>query len=293
MKDNKDDFTEPEPHSFVSATPMDSFEDNCAIPKKGGLNADDLQGFDRFFTRGKYTSKLGLFSLGHVGVVHGLNDGDMTPWMDDHAVRIRAGIMNIFSWISFMNIMFVKGTNFFVSVRELHSYFFTHFRQFLTFHFSPLLKDPSYAWTLMLIASWEFISSSLFGLTPIAPVGCLATLISMKLYKEPLWTPAGPKRFSWLLGLCVVVTCLGLWRYADSIGEVEKYSPYLKGLALTCVILTWSEAACGFCLGCYMYNGFRFISPEDAQQEACAVCQVRITNKHESALGVSTKSVPV
>lgn len=261
MKDNKDDFTEPEPHSFVSATPMDSFEDNCAIPKIGGLNADDLQGFDRFFTRGKYTSKLGLFSLGHVGVVHGLNDGDMTPWMDDHAVRIRAGIMNIFSWISFMNIMFVK--------------------------------DPSYAWTLMLIASWEFISSSLFGLTPIAPVGCLATLISMKLYKEPLWTPAGPKRFSWLLGLCVVVTCLGLWRYADSIGEVEKYSPYLKGLALTCVILTWSEAACGFCLGCYMYNGFRFISPEDAQQEACAVCQVRITNKHESALGVSTKSVPV
>ena len=89
---------------------MESFEDNCKVQENEIIiNADALNGLDRFFTRGTYASKFGLFSLGHVGVVHGLDDEDLTPWMDEHAVRIRAGIMHIFSWMSFINIMFVKG----------------------------------------------------------------------------------------------------------------------------------------------------------------------------------------
>lgn len=127
----------------------------------------------------------------------------------------------------------------------------------------------------MMIASWEFLSSSLFGLTPVAPIGCIATLVSMKLNKEPLWTPAKPKRFSWSLGLAVVGTCLGLWRYAYSADELENYSPVLKGLAMSCIILTWLESSCGFCVGCFMYNGFKFVSPEDAQLASCKACQIR------------------
>jgi hypothetical protein len=144
----------------------------------------------------------------------------------------------------------------------------------------------------MSIASWEFLSSSFFGLTPISPVGCIATLVSMRLYKEPLWTPAKPKRFSWMLGLFVVGTCLGLWRYAHVADEMDRYAPYLQGLALSCIVLTWLESACGFCLGCYAYNGFKFVSPEDAQLSACTVCQVRISNNHASALSTNAKIIP-
>ena len=94
--------------SFAST--METFDDNCEIRSQPiAVKGKSLQGKDRFFTRGPHGSKLGIFSLGHVGVVIGTEIEDDTPWMDEHAVRIRAGIMNIFSWISFINIMFLKG----------------------------------------------------------------------------------------------------------------------------------------------------------------------------------------
>lgn len=172
------------------------------------------------------------------------------------------------------------------------------------------LLDPTIALVTMIIAIWEFIGSSFFGLTPIAPIGTLATVVSMILYRDPLWTPARPKRFSWILGLIIVSTCLGLWRFAWAnglgqkneevrshrllTGEVidnqdlsdypiaESILPIIKGLVLTCLILTWLEMACGFCAGCFVYNRFQFISPQDAQKAVCDLCQIRVNGGHTS-----------
>lgn len=77
------------------------------------------------------------------------------PWMDEHAVRIRAGILNIMAWVSILNVNFIR--------------------------------NPNIAYGIIGTAMWEFLMSSLFGLTPLAPIGNISTLISMMLYKEPLW----------------------------------------------------------------------------------------------------------
>lgn len=65
-------------------------------------------GLDRFLTRGEHASKYGVFSMGHVGVVVGAGDND-TPWIDEHAVRIRAGMLNVISWTALINVFFERG----------------------------------------------------------------------------------------------------------------------------------------------------------------------------------------
>lgn len=123
---------------------LEQFRANARKEKKG----NDLQGWDRFLTGGKTSggglSSGGLLSLGHKGVVPDRGDED-TLWMDEHAVRIRAGILNIFAWVSIINVFYEK--------------------------------NPYVAWPLIMIAMWEFLASTLFGLTPLAPIGTLATLL--------------------------------------------------------------------------------------------------------------------
>ena len=69
-----------------------------------------LQGWDRFLTRGKHSGPWGVFSLGHVNVVKG-HIGKDIPWMDEHVVRIRAGMLHILSWVAILNVFFKRDPN--------------------------------------------------------------------------------------------------------------------------------------------------------------------------------------
>jgi hypothetical protein len=67
--------------------------------------------------------------------------------------------------------------------------------------------------------AYEFLSSSIFGLTPLAPVGFIATLLAIFLHPEPYWKAAKPKRFAWLVGLTLSVLCFTFFSLREDLGR--------------------------------------------------------------------------
>ena len=121
--------------------------------------AAPLTAWDRLFIHGIHGN---WWQLGHKNVSQ-LHPGDM--YMDEHAVRIRAGLLNVITWVAIMNVFYMRNL---------------------------LLVNIIFG-----IVSWEFVTSMFFGLTPFAPLGIIATLLAVVLQPSALWKPANPKRFAW------------------------------------------------------------------------------------------------
>ncbi len=92
---------------------------------------------------------------------------------------------------------------------------------------------------------FDMLVAALFGLTPLSPAGVLGTAISWKF--PPQWKPIKPKRFAWLLGAGLGVTCLAF-------RLLEMDVMWMIGVVAICYVLTWLEAVLGFCVGCWMYG---------------------------------------
>lgn len=176
-------------HQIISTTTNSNNNDTQLLPPS---SKPKIQGWERFFSSTISSTSneercIQYFALGHYYVgkqdTHEISNNPMDnnqkdtapttnldkpnattpssslshpiPWMDEHAVRIRAGILNTMAWVSILNVHFIR--------------------------------NPNIAYWIIGTAIWEFLTSSLFGLTPLAPIGSISTLISMMLYKEPLW----------------------------------------------------------------------------------------------------------
>lgn len=174
------------------------------------------------------------WQLGHKNV-SAVHPNDM--YMDEHAVRIRAGLLNIFTWIAVANVLWVN--------------------------------EPDWATIIFGIVGWEFVSSMVFGLTPLSPLGWLGTLLAILLQPSPLWKPANPKRFAWLIGMALATTCFILVQYRVELGDA--YKPSVTAVAFTCNVATWLEGNAGFCLGCFIYNN---VLVRFSHYEECNECKL-------------------
>eukprot|EP00538_Stauroneis_constricta_P006829 CAMPEP_0119565700 /NCGR_PEP_ID=MMETSP1352-20130426/30915_1 /TAXON_ID=265584 /ORGANISM="Stauroneis constricta, Strain CCMP1120" /LENGTH=435 /DNA_ID=CAMNT_0007614681 /DNA_START=113 /DNA_END=1420 /DNA_ORIENTATION=+ len=182
-----------------------------------GANASTMSAMDRLIIRGKYGN---WWELGH----HANPSKPEEMYMDEHAVRARAGLLNVITWIALMNVFF--------------------------------WNDKVYVQVLFPLVAWEFLTSMTLGLTPVSPIGVLGTLLSIALHPEgPYWKPAKPKRFAWFIGLTLACTCLTLFVLRKDIGE-PYYKPLIACVVLTCNVATWLESSVGFCLGCFIYNNY-------------------------------------
>lgn len=186
---------------------------------------------DRLIIRGKYGQ---WWELGH----HANPEHPDQTYMDEHAVRIRAGFLNIISWLAVINIFIWKQPNF---VRFVY----------------PLV-------------AFEFIASANLGMGPVAPIGVISTVIASILQPIPYWKPAKPKRFAWYIGLGLATSCLAIFLSRDEFPK-DYYTPSIGAVALTCMLATWLESSTGFCLGCFVYN--TFMVPY-FQMEECSECKL-------------------
>jgi len=168
----------------------------------------------------------------HVSVLH---PEDM--YMDEHAVRMRAGLLNVVTWVAIMNV----------------------------FH----MRDPELVNVIFGIVAWEFLSSMIFGMTPLSPLGWIGTLLACVVQPAPLWKPARPKRFAWAIGLTLATTCFILVQYRVELGD--HYRPSVTAIALICNLATWLEGNAGFCVGCFIYNNV--LVPYTGQAE-CSECKL-------------------
>jgi len=198
-------------HNLEADPYLRDFPWNQDVSKKTPISTKD-----RLIISGKYGK---WWQLGHKNV----NPEKPTEmYMDEHAVRARAGILNVITWLALMNVFFFRNH---ILVKVLF----------------PLM-------------AFEFLMSSIFGLTPLAPVGFVGTLLAILLHPEPFWKPAKPKRFAWLVGLTLAVLCFTFFSIRDQLGDA--YKPLVALVVFTCNFFTWLESSCGFCVGCFVYNTF-------------------------------------
>ena len=109
----------------------------------------------------------------------------------------------------------------------------------------------------------------IFGLTPLSPLGIAASLVAVVLQPAPLWKPAKPKRFAWLIGLMLGTTCFTLVQFREDLGDA--YRPAVTAVAITCNLATFLEGNAGFCVGCAIYNNI--IVPFGGGEE-CNECKL-------------------
>jgi len=143
-------------------------------------------------------------------------------YMDEHAVRARAGLLNIVTWVAIINVWF--------------------------------WQEPDYVQWLFPIVAYEFITSMTVGLTPISPFGILGTLFAVAFHPEPLWKPARPKRLAWGIGFCLSFMCFMFVTFRSRFANKDVYLGLVKATVLMCNMATWFESANGFCFGCFIYN---------------------------------------
>jgi Domain of unknown function (DUF4395) len=98
---------------------------------------------------------------------------------------------------------------------------------------------------LPVLNRFDMFTAAALGLTPLSPTGILGTLLTMRI--RPVWKPAQPERFAWVLGGSLGALCLGM-----RLGHVDN--AWIIGVAAICFMLTWLEAVLGFCVGCWMYS---------------------------------------
>ena len=101
------------------------------------------------------------------------------------------------------------------------------------------------AWIAGAVLLFDMIAAVAFGLTPLSPTGILGTVLTAKL--EPVETAHLPKRFAWSLGASLAGICLIL-------GLLHVHVSWIVGVFTVFFILTWLDAALGFCVGCWIYS---------------------------------------
>ncbi|MEZ8142943.1 DUF4395 domain-containing protein [Enterovibrio sp. FF113] len=149
--------------------------------------------------------------------------GESDLRIDETATRARAGLLNILSAV----------TLFILVVRP---------------EWDPVIYIGPYV-------IFDMAMAAMFGLTPLSPSGVLGTAMTMKF--KPVWRPIKPKRFAWILGATMGITCL-VFRLLD-FSDV-----WLLSVLGICFMLTWLEAVLGFCVGCWMHS----------KLFGCEVCQL-------------------
>ncbi|KAK1740279.1 DUF4395 domain-containing protein [Skeletonema marinoi] len=226
------DFEKDEPFVVSNAREILELDPNLKRFPWGSIEkrqAAPLTAWDRLFIHGIHGN---WWQLGHKNVSP-LHPNQM--YMDEHAVRIRAGLLNVITWVAIMNVFYMRNL---------------------------LLVNVIFG-----IVSWEFVTSMLFGLTPFAPLGIIATLVAVVLQPSPLWKPANPKRFAWGVGLMLALSCFIIVQFKDEISE-KDFKAAVAAIALTCNLFTWLESAAGFCVGCFVYNNVfvKYLGKEECKE---------------------------
>lgn len=102
-------------------------------------------------------------------------------------------------------------------------------------------------WPLQAVSvlfSVDFLARLTVGL-PHSPVGAVGAVLTRR--SAPDWVSARPKRFAWTLGLAMsaamaVITNSG----------IRGWPP--RTICLICLVLMWSEAVLGLCVGCELHG---------------------------------------
>lgn len=197
-----------------------------------------------------------------------LDPKDSTIYINDVAVRIRAGLMlAIPLYMGFTLYDIVYGSPWVVTGDMVKDTFDTDFDGRILYHVEAVRRTLEYSkQTLVLFyALFEMLAGMFVWSARLSPTVLISSFLARG--HEPVWKPLTPKRFAWSIGAAFISVCLIFFNPEVFAGWVntlsghallpttENYMPRWIPLVLVwvCLGFMWMETVLGFCVGCKIH----------------------------------------
>lgn len=209
---------------------------------------------------------------------------DVTPFINDTAVRIRAGILlaiPVFMVFTLVDIIF--GSRWVVTGEVIKDTFETDFDGRILYMVEAVRRTYDYTvqtWLLM-YALIEMLLGMSVKTAYLSPTIWLSSFLARRA--SPVWKPLAPKRFAWTIGASMISVCLVFFhpeKFAAALNfmtqsqwlpTTEQYLPRWLPLVMVwvCLGFMWFEAVLGYCLGCQVHA---LLVKLGVFQEPCEAC---------------------
>ncbi len=209
---------------------------------------------------------------------------DVTPWMNETAVRIRAGIMlAIPIYMAFMLFTIIFGSKWIVTGNMIKDTMDMDFDGHILYMVEAIRRTYDYTpqTYVLLYALFEMIVGMFKRTAFLSPTIWIATYLARN--RTPYWKPLAPKRFAWTIGAAMISVCLIFFhpeKFAAGVNFVtqlqllpttEQYLPRTLPLYMVwiCLGFMWLEAILGYCVGCQIHALLAKIGIVKDECEAC------------------------
>lgn len=193
---------------------------------------------------------------------------DVTPFINDTAVRIRAGMMMavpVFMVFTLLDIVF--GSRWIVTGEVITDTFETDFDGRILYMVEAVRRTYDYTVQtgVLFYALFEMLAGMSVKTAYLSPTIWLSSWLAKKA--RPVWKPLAPKRFAWTIGVSMISLCLVFFhpeKFAAAVNAVfraevlpttEQYLARWLPLVMVwvCLAFMWLEAVLGYCLGCEVH----------------------------------------
>lgn len=193
---------------------------------------------------------------------------DVTPYINETAVRIRAGIMLIIPiFMAFTLVDIIFGSRWIITGNVIRDTFDTDFDGRILYMVEAVRRTYEYSvqTNMLFYALFEMLAGMTKTTSYLSPTIWLSTLLAR--HQRPLWKPLAPKRFAWAIGAGMISICLVFFHPEkvaavvnsitkhDLLPTTEQYLPRWLPLVMVwvCLGFMWLEAILGFCVGCKIH----------------------------------------
>ena len=193
---------------------------------------------------------------------------DVTPWINETAVRVRAGMMLVIPiFMAFTLLDIVFGTRWIVTGNVVRDTFDTDFDGRILYMVEAVRRTYEYSVQtgVLLYGLVEMLAGMTRTTSYLSPTIWLSTWLAR--HHRPVWKPLAPKRFAWAIGASMICLCLVFFhpeKFAGAINALtqhdwlpttEQYLPRWLPLVMVwlCLGFMWLEAILGFCVGCKIH----------------------------------------
>ena len=209
---------------------------------------------------------------------------DVVPFINETAVRIRAGIMLVIPvFMAFTLVDIVFGTRWVVTGNVIRDTFDTDFDGRILYMVEAVRRTYEYSVQtgVLLYALFEMLAGMSRVTSYLSPTIWLSTWLARQ--HRPVWKPLAPKRWAWSIGAAMICLCLVFFhpeKFAAAVNALsqhillpttEQYLPRWLPLVMVwlCLGFMWLEAILGFCVGCQIHA---LLVKLGVLQDPCEAC---------------------
>lgn len=213
-----------------------------------------------------------------------LDPRDKQPYLNDVAVRIRAGLLLVIPlYMGFTLYEAIYGSHWIVTGNAIRDTFDTDFDGHILYNVEAIRRTLDYSkQTLVLCyALFEMLAGMFVITSRFSPTVLIASFLARG--HEPVWKPLTPKRFAWSIGATFISVCLIFFNpevFAGWVNAItahpllpttENYMPRWIPLVLVwvCMGFMWMETVLGFCVGCKVHSLLVKLGVLKDECEAC------------------------